>query len=272
LRAVLARMGLPAAAACALLAACGGAWAAAETPAVPPVPPVPPVHSAPRTIVRELSRGESIHLALPETRHPAAMRLVLGSSSVTFRLNSDGLLTIIDVTGSVDVAIRAEGTEVRTRLSRGQSVTAWVLSSMTASADEGLSLGLRMSSWTFALRADRAGPLGVVLTTNAGTGTLYDGQRVDLVESPTGERTLARSGVRLPALSILRGRRSGGEGAEGAVGAGGAGEAGDEPELSGLPPYPPAKRYLSGTAGISGATIALPGPPPEVMRPDFVSP
>ena len=121
-----------------------------------------------------------------------------------------------------------------------------------------------MSSWSFALRADRAGPAGLVLMTETGVGTLRDGQRVDSVKSPTGEVKLARSGVSIPELTRREPRRSV-EAAEGGAPVEG------EPRRPGPPAYPPGRLSLRDTAWLDGATILLPQPLVEVMRPDAVS-
>ena len=216
---------------------------------------------AQKALTRELERGESIRILRPESRYPTPMKLVLGATSISFRFNSDGLLAVTDVGGPVETVIIAGDQKVRAGLSKGQVVTVWVVREMIASGDdEGLTLEVHMSSWSFALRADRAGPAGLVLRTASGVGTLFDGQRVDSVKSVTGEVKLARSGVSLPTLR--RPERKVSEPEEVAA---------EDPVAPGPPPYPPGRLGLNVTAWMPGATIRLPYPEVEVIRPDAVS-
>jgi len=214
--------------------------------------------------VRQMGRGEKIRILRPKARYPDPMTLRFGADHVTFRLNSDGLLTVTKVGGSVGLVVVAGAKEVSVELSRGQEISVWMLSDMIASVEEGLSLRLRMTSWSFAFRADRAGPLGLLLKADGGESLLYDGQRVDSVKSPTGEIRLARSAA---PVRVVRTPKRGGEREEPEYEV-----AEGEPVAPGPPPYPPGGRNLSETAGIPGATIALPPPAVEVLRPDPVSP
>jgi len=217
------------------------------------------------TVVREIAKGEKIRVLKSSTRRATPMKLASGPDTLTFRFNSAGLLTVTRVTGSVDVVIRAGAKEYRTTLSRGQEVTVWALADITASAGVGLSVELNMSSWAFAFRADRAGALGLLLKTEDGESLLYDGQRVDSVRSPTGEIELARSTAR-PRPIVRRAPRSRREPEpEYETGEG-------DPERPGPPPHAGRRGSLGRSAGVPGATIVLPEPAPEVMRPNFVSP
>ncbi len=214
------------------------------------------------SVDRALGRGEAVKILRPEARTPKPVRVSFAGTAMSLMLNSDGLLTISDLDGPVNLVISAGDKTVRAHLAKGQMLTAWVVRDMVVSANDGLALDVKMSSWAFALRADRAGPAGLVLVTDDGTGTLYDGQRVDSVKSPSGEVRLARSGLRLP--GDTRRERARGPAEEEMVADAGVERPG--------PPRIPSPQALKDTMWIPGATIPLPGLALEVIRPDVVSP
>ena len=217
----------------------------------------------------EILRGESIDIMRPDVRSTQPIRLTFAGASITLNFNSDGLLAITDVGGPVSFVVRAGDKGLRARLSEGQSITLWVVKSMTARAGDELSLDVSMTSWSFAMRADKVGPGGLEIATDLGKGVLYDGQRVDSVKSATGEVVLMRSGTKVqppprreePTEPPREVRPSETELAEGR-----------EPTRPELPLMPPAPGSLARDANMAGADIALPNMPRDILRIDMPIP